>query len=308
MAAFEGIAPAEPLGPPSRKLRQGGWAVLRSAWGAEAHQLTLAAGPLGCPISGAHGHADLLAIECSAFGQPMIVDPGMSDYAAQPAWRDSFRGTAAHATIRIDGRDQARPRGPFGWDSRPTARLSRFEAGGEHEQVEAEHEAYAAPGAPLLHRRRIAFVGRRYWVMQDEIEGHGRHRVELRLPCAPRNVVELGGWVVVEGAAGVRLLVRVLAPAPFALHVRCGERSPLEGWFAPDYGRRVPAPVIVHEATLRTPLRLVTVLLPWLASAGPPPEIQPLAADAAGPRGVALPQLGERVRFSTDGIEIEEAA
>ena len=144
--------------------------------------------------------------------------------------------------------------------------------------------------------------------MLDEIEGRGRHHVELRLPCAPRRVTEQDGWLVVEGVAGVRLLVRLLAGTPFAVHVRCGERGTLEGWFAPDYGRRVPAPVIVHEATLYAPLRLVTVLLPWLQSAGAPPEIHPLAADAAGPRGVALPHLGDRVRFSTDGIEVEEAA
>jgi hypothetical protein len=308
VAAFDRIGPLEPPGPPSRKLRQGGWAVLRSAWGAEAHQLTLDAGPLGCPITGAHGHADLLAIECSVFGQPMIVDPGMSHYAVEPAWRDSFRGTAAHATIRIDGRDQARPHGPFGWESRPSARLRRFDTAGEHEQVDADHEAYAAPGAPLTHRRRIVFVRRRYWVMLDEIEGRGRHHVELRLPCAPRRVAEQDGWLVIEGASGVRLLVRLLAGSPLALHVRCGERGTHEGWFAPDYGRRVPAPVIVHEATLRAPLRVVTVLLPWLASAGAPPEIHPLAVDAAGPRGVALPHLGDRVRFSADGIEVEEAA
>src|SRR5207247_1984020 len=99
---------------------------MRSGWGARAHHLVFDVGPLGCPINAGHGHADLLSIQCSVFGQPCLVDAGTYGYTAEPRWRDFFRGTAAHSTVVVDGCGQADPAGPFKWDTRPRARLHRW--------------------------------------------------------------------------------------------------------------------------------------------------------------------------------------
>ena len=81
---------------------------MRSGWTRDAHQLIFDVGPLSSPKSG-HGHADLLAIQCTVFGEAYIVDPGTYCYTAEPAWRDFFRGTAAHSTVTVDGEGQAFP-------------------------------------------------------------------------------------------------------------------------------------------------------------------------------------------------------
>uniref|UniRef100_UPI00190F100A heparinase II/III domain-containing protein n=1 Tax=Klebsiella pneumoniae TaxID=573 RepID=UPI00190F100A len=66
-------------------------------------------GPLGCPQSGGHGHADLLSIQCSAFGEPYIIDPGTYCYTPAEEWRDFFRNTTSHSTVIVDGAGQAVP-------------------------------------------------------------------------------------------------------------------------------------------------------------------------------------------------------
>ena len=76
-------------------------------------------GPLGCPVSSGHGHADLLSVQCVVFGDPCLVDAGTGCYTPEPGWRNYFRSTAAHSTVRVDQRDHAEPAGPFRWHSRP---------------------------------------------------------------------------------------------------------------------------------------------------------------------------------------------
>ena len=90
---IESVAPRAPETAPSLLLAEGGYGVMRSGWDRRAHQLVFDTGPLGCPVSAGHGHADLLSIHCTVFGEATIADPGTFCYTAEPAWRDFFRGT-----------------------------------------------------------------------------------------------------------------------------------------------------------------------------------------------------------------------
>src|SRR6266571_2612022 len=71
--ALDALAPAPPVMPASRLFGWGGYVVMRSGWGAHGHQLIFDVGPLGCSVSGGPGHADLLSIQCSAWGEPYLV-------------------------------------------------------------------------------------------------------------------------------------------------------------------------------------------------------------------------------------------
>ncbi len=87
------------------------------------------AGPMG-PWSAGHSHADALSLVVSVGGDEVLVDPGTYSYL-YPEWREVFRGTAAHNTIRIDARDQAAPDGPFRWQDKPEVRLLEFSSAEE---------------------------------------------------------------------------------------------------------------------------------------------------------------------------------
>ena len=264
--------------PPSRAASQcyggGGYAIMRSDWGTQAHQLVLDAGPLGCPISGAHGHADLLSIQCTAFGEPHIVDPGTGCYTFDPTWRDYFRGSAAHSTVIVDGLNQATPAGPFSWVERPGASLRRWISTGAFDLADAEHEAYGGLADPVTHRRRVYFRKPNYWLVVDDLIGKVTHRIELAFQFAPR-ALTLGddGWVRSPGTAGRGLLLRSFASCELDRRLCNGEIQPPRGWISPDYGSRMPSPAVVCSATAPLPLRVVTLLLPVESIDAAPPEI-----------------------------------
>ena len=237
--------------------------MMRSGWDERAHCLVFDAGPLGCPVSGGHGHADLLSVQCSVFGEPCLVDPGMYCYTADAVWRDFFRGTAAHSTVVVDGEPQAVPAGPFAWRDRPSARLRRWVSTPSLDLADADHEAYRRLADPVTHRRRVLFVKPRYWLLIDDLEGAAHHRIELRFQFAPMRVTtdsEL--WARAVSSGGPGLWLRAFAATRSERKVVEGGIDPIQGWIAPDYGERLPAPVLVYSAAVPLPLRVVTLLFP----------------------------------------------
>lgn len=266
---------------------EGGYAILRSDFGPNAHQMIFDVGPLGCPISGAHGHADLLALTCDIFGKPCIVDPGMPNYGGDPEWRDAFRSTALHSTVVVDGLSQATPSGPFSWVSRPRARLRSWISNETFDFADGEHDAYRFGKSTLTHRRRVIFFKPRYWVVIDDLDEQDcqtARSIELCLQFGPRHVIQRElPWMRVSTPAGHALLVRATADVPLEAAVHEGERPPMpiRGWFSPEYGSLQPAPSLVYTATTRLPLRVVTLLLPVERADTPAPNAFPPPADAS---------------------------
>jgi hypothetical protein len=294
LGAFEAMRPSPPSTSASRLFADGGYAVMRDGWGRKGHQLIFDVGPLGCPASAGHGHADLLSVQCAAYGQAFVVDPGTGTYA-DPAWRRFFRSSGAHSTVTIDGESQAVPAGPFAWRQRPRARLNRWRSTAALDFADAEHDAYGRLADPVRHRRRVLFVKPRYWVLVDDLEGVEPHLVELRFQFGPVDVTPGPPPWVRATAAGRALLVRPFADAPLEARVSEGGLEPLEGWVSPDYGRRQPAPMVVYATTTPLPLRIVTLLLPSAEPEAPPPAVAPLRGKDRQLAGLVFEATGETV-------------
>lgn len=288
-AALASVAPRAPAWAASRTFPEGGYAVMRTDWDRRAHQLIVDVGPLGCPVTAGHGHADLLGIQCAVGGEPMIVDPGTYCYTAEPRWRAFFRGTGAHSTIAVDGQDQALGRGPFAWHSRPAARVRRALAGEVLDVIDAEHGAYDRLPDPVTHRRRVLWAKPDYWVLVDDLIGADLHDIDLRFQFAPIEVaLDRAPWARARGASGATLLVRAFATAPLAAEVVAGSAAPIAGWVSAGYGRRQPAPVLIYTARARLPLRIATLLFPANAGGAEPPDVTPLRDDRAQLVGLAI--------------------
>ncbi|MFI5006787.1 MAG: alginate lyase family protein [Solirubrobacterales bacterium] len=303
LAAFDALEPRPPAGSPSRVFATGGYAVFRSGWEPAGHQLIFDAGPLGCPTSSGHGHADLLSIQLSAFGQPFLVDPGTYTYTTDPALRDHFRSSLAHNTVTLDGKSQARPAGPFSWRERPRARLRSWILGEDLDFARADHDAYARLGGGARHRRRVLFVRRQFWLLVDDIEGSGEHRVEQRFQFAPLAVgLEPSGWVRARGQGGDSLWLRSQAAVPLAVEARAAASDPAAGWIAPDYGQRRAAPIVIWSVRTRLPLRIVTLLVPLRGEEEAPPAVSLVLAPDGTPRAVVLGPDNERIPFDDDEL------
>lgn len=271
--AFERLTPTTPHRT-SRVFRHGGYAVMRDTWEPHGHQLIFDVGPLGCPVSGGHGHADLLSIQCSTFGETHLPDPGTYCYTADAQWRDYFRGTSAHSTVTVDECNQALPAGAFSWRRRPQARLNRWQSTAEFDLADAEHDAYSNLPDPVVHRRRVFFAKPRYWLVVDDLLGLGLHEIQLRYQFALTTVVlDADGWVHSCAVSGAGLLLRAFAAVPLRADLQHGNTQPHQGWLSSDYGSLQAAPMLRYRSAAQLPLRIVTLLLPAADAMAAPPAV-----------------------------------
>ena len=180
--------------------------------------------------SGGHSHSDVLSLVARAQGREILIDPGTFTYIADPAERDRFRGSAAHNTVRIDGRDQAIPAGPFRWREKPAVKVNRWSTSAERDYLDA-----ACVYGGFVHRRRVMFVKPATLVIVDSIEGPpGEHTVEQF-------------WHLAAGEDAARLSFS--APA-----------EQTEGWRSRAFASREPAPVLCVRVRGELPVVLAAVL------------------------------------------------
>jgi hypothetical protein len=270
---------------------------MRTTWGPEADQIIFDVGPLGCRVSGGHGHADLLSIQASFRGQPYLVDPGTFSYAPDEGWRDYYRSTAAHSTVEIDQLGQAVPRGAFGWVSRPRAHLTRWISTSGVDSATAEHRAYGRLDDPVTHRRAVHFVKPRYCLVVDDMEGAAEHQVRIRFQFAPMSVtLDPKGWIRAGRDTAKGLLLHVFATTTVQMAILAGETDPMQGWVSSGYGRHQPGPVLVCSLTATLPVRFITLLLPSDDLSAAPPSVSPLI-EHGWLRGLALGEGCELIRI-----------
>jgi len=131
------------------------------------------AGPFGA-LNAGHSHSDTLSIVLRSGSAEILIDPGTYTYTGDGEWRAWFRGSAAHNTIRVDGRDQAVQRGPFGWTGKPAVRILDWRTNAVRDILEAEC-CYAG----FTHRRRVEFRKPYVFLISDEVSGPpGLHEIE----------------------------------------------------------------------------------------------------------------------------------
>jgi hypothetical protein len=76
--------------------------------------------------------------------------------------------------VRIDGRDQATPAGPFRWTQQPECRIIEWISDAEQDLLDAECRYFG-----FTHRRRIKFVKPDLILILDDVSGPaGEHEIE----------------------------------------------------------------------------------------------------------------------------------
>jgi hypothetical protein len=210
-------------------------------------------GPHGFKSIAAHAHADALSIELRVDGVEVIADPGTFCYHGEAPWRRYFRGTSAHSTLELDGRDQSISGGPFLWTKHATTRLleSSGLAHGPVARWIAEHDGYSLSRLPLVHRRTLELhrdVAR--VVVIDELIGTGRHPARLMFPLGPLVRCELAGALAHLSWGDRPRRAHVVLDPKLTWQVHRGDEDPPLGWYSPSFGRRVAAATLVGEGEL----------------------------------------------------------
>jgi uncharacterized heparinase superfamily protein len=160
-------------------LGESGYVVLRHG----GDQAILDVGPLCPPHLPPHAHADALSFVLWADVTPLVTDPGSFTYAGPE--RDAFRGSAAHATLEVDGADQCDFWGAFRAAHLPHVRRLRLDRGPQATIVTAEHDGFRRLADPVTHRRTFCWLPGWGIVVADRLVCRAPHDVRTRLPLAP---------------------------------------------------------------------------------------------------------------------------
>ena len=224
---------------PQRQFPEGGYWLLGDRFEDPCEVRVVAdAGPLGYLSIAAHGHADALSFWLSVAGQEMLIDPGTFAYHTQKAWRDYFRGTSAHNTLRVDGLDQSVSGGNFLWLKHARARCIDWQSAKDRDYWVAEHDGYRRLPDPVTHRRVIEFdkqAGR--ILVTDAIDCFRQHDVELFWHFAENCEVSQTEGVVLARKEGVKLSISF--PPGFELRLVSGQENPPLGWVSRGFDEKV---------------------------------------------------------------------
>ena len=199
-------------------------------------QLFIDAGPQGALTAG-HGHADALSIQLITNGRPVLIDPGTFCYVCPE--RERFRGTAAHNTLQVDGRDQAQPHGPFAWTCMPETTVDRWHIGETFDFFAAHHNGYH----PVIHHRWVFGLKPKFWLVRDLV-------TEPR-PLGRRHLLGLHWHFLDE---------RDIAILPPAGHHWAHS---MERWdWSPVYGKKEPAFILRFSTETALPAEFAVLLVP----------------------------------------------
>ncbi len=225
----------------------------------EEIRLVADAGSLGFLSIAAHGHADALSFTLSAGGRDVLIDPGTYAYHTQRRWRDYYRGTSAHNTVRIDQQDQSVSGGTFLWRTHARTQVLAFESSGAEQRLVAEHDGYRRLQDPVRCRREWIFDSRvNRLTITDEIACARSHDVEQFWHLSEFSVIEREADAVVVTDRGVRLVIRFAPGMQIDMHR--GEESPTLGWVSRAFDQHTPASTIRCSARISGATRFVTVI------------------------------------------------
>ena len=266
-----GALPATAPAATSRAFAESGYYVMRDRWDQRSDYALVRCGPHGA-LTGAHAHADALALELAIAGRPMLVDSGTYSYDPSTADRDLLRRAAAHNTLTVDGRSSSEPgASPFTWRSVARSTANAWLTHAAFDFFDGEHDGYGRPGAPVVHRRAVLHVRGAYWVIRDSIiAGEDEaHRVALHLHWSPGVRVRLEGDRLLAASAGdggPELRVQVCSDA--------GCFFCESGWVSPSYGVRQAATVCTFRRDGSGTQELLTVLAPAGVLRGAPGSVR----------------------------------
>lgn len=220
--------------------------------------MVIDAGPQGEGCCG-HGHADALSLRFTMNGLRWLVDSGTGIYmAADPKDRDTFRGTAAHNTLRIDGVDQAVPDEPFSWTEIPTTSAERWISAKTFTYFVGSHNGYERLPHAVTHRRSVLCVNGSSWLVRDVAMGSAEHDLELHWHFASDvSVREAGpGELVASHSKAEQTALCLILPK------QTGWKTVItRALLSPAYGRYQPAPVVRCEARAQLPTEIATAFL-----------------------------------------------
>jgi hypothetical protein len=307
-----------------------GYYTMRSGWDPQARYLAVDGGTWGTT----HQHGDRLSFVVTALGSKFIIDPSGTRYASNEP--DAFVSRQCsgflHNTITVDGVDEFRiAEGVTGnLEAREPLR-NRWETGEGHTLFVGEFSF--SPIKPVHWQRRILFVDRAYWFLQDVLTGdQERAQVEQNFQFEADIQIELQDELTMATAPDGARLVLVPLSGGLSPLLTIGDREPHttywpngnapttviarednndqihgRGWTGRGGHKLLPAPAVTYVGSVSIPSGLTVAIVPL----GPGQELSDLpeikSTAQAEKTTWDLPAEGGRLRVVADTRTISVA-
>lgn len=210
------------------------------------NRMLIDAGPIGPDYQPGHAHCDTLSFELSCGGRRLIVDSGCFHYLNDEI-RQYNRSNRGHNVVTVDGLDQSEIWGAHRVARRAEPLNVEFTSQGERLVFSGGHNGYRRLAGRPFHFRHIEWDGEKY-LIEDRLTGSGEHHLESRFHVHPDFTVDLPsyGRIIIQNEG-----------KPFAeILCRSGQEPTLEdGWYCPEFGKKLTCPVIVLKQTLSLPVQ-----------------------------------------------------
>ena len=233
----------------ARKLEDSGLGVIRDLSSEKEILFVGNATPLGMPPLYAHGHLDAASFWLSVDGKEILVDPGTYLYHSGGKWRRYFRSTAAHNTVRIDGRDFTEQTGDFMFGKPYRITLHELKVDGEQALWQVGHDAYERLKPPVKFVRSIQFLKTAgQFIITDRLNTAGNYLAEIFFHLHPECNAELDRQVISIRRDDVQLIMQIdprLTVRPYR-----GSDDPLFGWFSQRFNHKTETTTIVCNGQL----------------------------------------------------------
>jgi hypothetical protein len=217
------------------------------------HQVVINGAP-SVPQSYGHAHADALSLCLQSDGEHFLIDSGTGEYVGPGSVRDLFRSTAMHNTLRVDGKDQAEPAGPFSWERPARASAEQWIAGESFSLFVGSHDGYQRLQSPVEHRRWVLALKPGICLVRDLAKGKGEHRLDISWHLSPELQPQQANLF------RAKELAQGLAILPVEEHGWTEEiRTNL---WSPVYGQQLKTTVLNFGANIALPAEFVTLLVP----------------------------------------------
>lgn len=225
-------------------------------------------GDHGAKGRGSHAHSDALSFELFAYGQTLLRDPGSYVYTASRHWRQRFRSTAYHNTVRIDRREisEINADQPFALGANVLPKINAWHSDAQRDVLDAEHYGYHRLPSPVTHRRIITFDKvAEYWTLEDCFTkpdyGGESHLFEFFFTFEKGLKLRIGkGDRVTALGETSGLIIQPLVPQDFSPRLTTR-------WISTAYRTRMRSCGIVYKLAMRLDcaLRIKILLIPFKA-------------------------------------------
>ncbi len=192
-------------------------------------------GSIGPDYQPGHAHADTFSFELFDSNRRLVVDTGTSCYGRSMV-RMNERGTAAHNTVRVDGRNSSEV-----WGGHRVGRRAKIvDRIQTAETLTASHDGYC----PVLHTRSWSWLENGLCI-HDRLEGPGKHSIEIFFHFHPNVEVRQTASDVLE------------VDRKWVLYCSKGNLTVADAHWSSEFGKREPCKAAVVQLTEVLPCEVV---------------------------------------------------